>query len=348
MSYAQTAIVAKAGGDFTSIQAAIDSITDATATKRYLVWIHPGFYAERVTLQPWIDLRGVSKHDVLIDYASSAGALGLADFTQVEDLQFANSATEGHWGIVGSDTSHCHIRNCDFLAPFGSHRRGSAIKITGNSWGTLFIEHCVVNCYTQTNAAIRLERGGFAYADVTLNDVFVDSLEATSGGSVLLVNLSDTQVRDLFGRTSSGGYMLRVAGTLSEVELVGSYLRYGAPSLRVEPSNTVRMFHSWAQSIGGGGTVRFMSDDGEMVLAPINASDLPIGAGLEVVDGVVRAIPAPPVTNITNVTEVTNVTNVTNTLSPVVGLVMLDGATFPPIPLEAEDGADWLCADGVS
>lgn len=345
MSYAQVLIVAKAGGDYTSIQAAIDATTSADDQHRYLVQIMPGNYVEQITLKPWVDLRGASKHSVVIAWWSATGAIRLADFTQIEDLCLSIGGSEGQWCVIGDDTSHCHIRNCDFLAPLGSHRRGSAIKVTGHSWGTLFIEHCVVNSYTQTNAAIRLERDGFAYADVTLNDVFVDTLEATSGGSVLLVNLADTQVRDLFGRTSNGGYMLRVAGALSEVELVHSYLRYGSPSLKVDPANTVRLIHSWAQSIGGGGSIVALTTDGTIALTPIRASDVPIGSGLEVVGGLIRAIPAPPVTNITNVTEVTNVTHIS---SPVVGLLMQDGAAFPPIPLEAEDGADWLCADGVS
>jgi len=58
ISLAQTVVVAKAGGQFTTIQAAIDSITDATITKPYVVLIYPGTYAENLTLKNWVHLQG--------------------------------------------------------------------------------------------------------------------------------------------------------------------------------------------------------------------------------------------------------------------------------------------------
>lgn len=39
-------IAAKGGGHFISVQAAINSITDASDSNRYLIWIGPGTYNE--------------------------------------------------------------------------------------------------------------------------------------------------------------------------------------------------------------------------------------------------------------------------------------------------------------
>lgn len=56
--YAGVVLVAKGGGQFTSVQAALDSITEAAADNRYLVRVAPGVYAERVTMKSWVDIEG--------------------------------------------------------------------------------------------------------------------------------------------------------------------------------------------------------------------------------------------------------------------------------------------------
>jgi hypothetical protein len=59
--YAQTVVVAKSGGDFTSVQAALNSITDASNSKRYLVWVGPGTYNERVQMKSFVDIEGAGE-----------------------------------------------------------------------------------------------------------------------------------------------------------------------------------------------------------------------------------------------------------------------------------------------
>jgi hypothetical protein len=50
--------VSPSGGDFDSIQGAVDSITDADGSNPYLVLVGPGNYSERVTLTDGINLQG--------------------------------------------------------------------------------------------------------------------------------------------------------------------------------------------------------------------------------------------------------------------------------------------------
>ena len=57
----QIVTVAKAGGDFDTIQGAIDSITDATTTKRYAIKVYPGNYAESVTMKNYVDIIGTGR-----------------------------------------------------------------------------------------------------------------------------------------------------------------------------------------------------------------------------------------------------------------------------------------------
>jgi hypothetical protein len=69
---AQTVVVAKSGGDFASIAAAVDSILDADATKPYHVRIEAGAYTEPVIVtKPWVSIGGPSIGNVTVSPAGS-------------------------------------------------------------------------------------------------------------------------------------------------------------------------------------------------------------------------------------------------------------------------------------
>ncbi len=109
--YQQTVTVAKAGGDYTTIQAAITAIIDAAETKRYLVLVYPGKYTEQVTMKDWVDVRGIDRQSVQIEYGATTGAIIMDDNCALENLTIENSSTEGHWGIVATNKSGVHIRS---------------------------------------------------------------------------------------------------------------------------------------------------------------------------------------------------------------------------------------------
>jgi hypothetical protein len=96
--YAQVVIVAKSGGDYTSVQDAINSITDASASNPYLVWVAPGVYSETVTMKPYVHLQGAGQEaTVIISTASTTiwlpnvATLKLASNTSLRDLTVGNS-----------------------------------------------------------------------------------------------------------------------------------------------------------------------------------------------------------------------------------------------------------------
>lgn len=68
----QVVTVAKSGGQFTTIQAAIDSITDASASKPYVVYVYPGVYDEQVTLKDYVSLYGASRMGTRIVHEDGA------------------------------------------------------------------------------------------------------------------------------------------------------------------------------------------------------------------------------------------------------------------------------------
>lgn len=71
----QVVTVAKAGGQFTVIQDAINWITDEAADKRYVVSIAPGEYNENVTVPAWISLKGMGKASEVVIYANTGNVI---------------------------------------------------------------------------------------------------------------------------------------------------------------------------------------------------------------------------------------------------------------------------------
>lgn len=103
--YANVVVVSPAGGDFTSIQTAIDSIVDASAENRYLVWVGPGIYEEEVTTKTGVDLRGAGQYLTVVrgtfftaDSIPDAGLVTLAGGSNLGDLTIDNEVS----GAVGS------------------------------------------------------------------------------------------------------------------------------------------------------------------------------------------------------------------------------------------------------
>ncbi len=105
--YQNVIVVAKSGGDYTTIQAAIDSIADAAADNAYLVWVAPGVYSETVTMAPYVHLQGAGQAATVITstigndppYLTEATVI-LADHVTLRDLTIGNSGTQYYQAAV--------------------------------------------------------------------------------------------------------------------------------------------------------------------------------------------------------------------------------------------------------
>ena len=88
-SYQQSVVVAKDGDDasvFTTIQGAIDSISDNAVGKPYVVKIFPGTYAETITMEDFVSIDGEGRRgSVVIDGSVTFAAVD-SDQASIKDL----------------------------------------------------------------------------------------------------------------------------------------------------------------------------------------------------------------------------------------------------------------------
>jgi hypothetical protein len=95
-------VVAKSNGDFTSVVAAMNSITNATTSNRYLVWVGPGTYTESnlVQVKSHVHLQGAGPNVTILESTRSAGSLGsnaatvqLDENSRISDMTVRNTGT---------------------------------------------------------------------------------------------------------------------------------------------------------------------------------------------------------------------------------------------------------------
>jgi len=105
--YQNVVIVAKSGGDYTSVQAAIDSISDAAADNPYLLWVAPGVYEEQVTMKPYVHLQGSGQEATVLtstasssDWPPTQATLKLASDTSLRDLTVGNNGGTNEYNVA--------------------------------------------------------------------------------------------------------------------------------------------------------------------------------------------------------------------------------------------------------
>jgi hypothetical protein len=203
-SYQQVVVVAKSGGDFTSIQSALNSITDASATKRYLVWVAPGIYNERVTMKQYVDIEGANTTLTTITYGGSAtlntGTVIAASNSEIRFLTVENTGGNIYGvGVYNASTNYFYLFKAHVTAYGAAYHYG--VYSTGSS-NSVFTN----SAFTATG-----EQGDVEYGIYNYN-------------SSLTVQYS--QVRALGGGSSYGIYNQGSGGSYSvilrDAQIVGS------------------------------------------------------------------------------------------------------------------------------
>jgi hypothetical protein len=141
-AYEHVVTVAKSGGDYATIQAALDSITDAAADNTYLVWVAPGMYSETVTMKPYVHLQGAGQEATVITSTASGASwpppptLALSSDTSLRDLTVGNGGT-GNYNVVllaTAGTTRTLVADVTARAE-GGGTNNTAVALTGSGTG---------------------------------------------------------------------------------------------------------------------------------------------------------------------------------------------------------------------
>lgn len=102
MNYEHVIVVAKSGGNFTTVAEGLAAAANASIESRFLVWVAPGIYTETAPLlvRGNVHLKGAGRDITVITSSNSAGSplaaaatLSVFDTGQVSDLTVRNTGT---------------------------------------------------------------------------------------------------------------------------------------------------------------------------------------------------------------------------------------------------------------
>ncbi|TFH35309.1 MAG: hypothetical protein E4G99_07585 [Anaerolineales bacterium] len=135
VDYQNVIIGAKSGGEYTSVQAAIDSIADASASNRYLIWVAPGVYSEAVMMKQFVDIQGSGELATKITASGStthtiATVLG-ADDAELRFLTVENTGGAEYAVAIYNDNASPTLTHVTLIA--SGAQRGHGIYNNSSS-----------------------------------------------------------------------------------------------------------------------------------------------------------------------------------------------------------------------
>jgi len=102
--------VAKSGGQFTDVKAALDSITDANATNPYLIYIAPGNYTvtdTAIQMKPFVTIMGSGEKATVLEGSNGLSSIikGVDNATLVNLAVVNNKGSDPTYGIYNESSS---------------------------------------------------------------------------------------------------------------------------------------------------------------------------------------------------------------------------------------------------
>ena len=213
--YEDVIIVAKSGGDFTSVQGALDSFT-GSLNNPVLIWVAPGEYAGTFALEPYVSVQGAGKRLTTLrsDVGGATAVIEMAEGSTVSDVRIVNTdrPDEENVGVTtGGGSAELHDVSMRVEASGPSDPSAVGVEITGPEVQMLI-----------KNASIEVSLGGGgagtgvqianASGDIRSSSINVISFGVGPAGGPMrginnasgVVSVTDSDISTLYGSTAVG------------------------------------------------------------------------------------------------------------------------------------------------
>lgn len=140
-------VVAKSDGDFTSIQLALNTITDAAEDNPYLVRVGPGLFQGGFNLKSWVTVVGSGRRSTIVSHtgANTTGLAPTVDLADDAEIRSMTIVSDGGGSMVhtraifGLDTANCRVKDVRAIARGATADNNEiAVRITGTTTGVVF------------------------------------------------------------------------------------------------------------------------------------------------------------------------------------------------------------------
>ena len=199
---ANVVTVAVPGGDFLSIQDAIDSILDAGPNNPYLIKVDPGLYVENgtIALKPYVNIEGAGEGSTILSATADVIVEG-ADNVDLSSLTIRASAGTDLIGLLNDNAS--------------PHLVDVTLDVSGGSSSNVAISNVASSPVLEDIVATALGTGGVAILnDATSNPLIrlsilngtVNAVVNALGGQSKIIDTQVTGGLGGLGHTCIGSY----------------------------------------------------------------------------------------------------------------------------------------------
>jgi hypothetical protein len=173
--------VSPGGATFTTIAAALNSITDASRQKEYTIYLGPGTYEESVVCKPWVFIEGSGPDVTTI--RSPLGVTGASDSSIGSVTIDAGVTAISCVGAVNFAIANCNIISSDSFARAVSNYLGVSVDFSASSDtpSTVSISYSTIQAYVKDTLSITVGVVAASNAVVLLH--YCPKITAQGGGT---------------------------------------------------------------------------------------------------------------------------------------------------------------------